>query len=174
MIRPVDIALRYEGVREVGGPNRGPDVERFLRTVRKPPGLAWCAAFVSTCVLEAWQENYNAAGNAGPIDEKSLPIQLTAGVMVLWTATPRARRCPPKPGAIFIINNGLNAKTGARMGHTGFVVSLDGKRVNTIEGNTNAAGSREGDGVYRRSRLIADLAGFIDVNPKDEGAYNAV
>jgi hypothetical protein len=171
MIHPVDIALTYEGVREVGGPNRGPEVDRFLRTVGRKPGHPWCAAFVSTCVLEAYQQNYNLAGNVGPIDERSLPIPLTAGVMNMWSLTPIARRTIPKPGVVFIIDNGINPKTGARIGHCGFVTALDGTRVKTIEANTNVGGSREGDGVYQRTRWVADLHGFIDVSPK--GGTNA-
>ena len=167
MIRPVDIALSYEGVREEGGPNRGTEVERFLRTVGKPWGLPWCAAFVCTCVLEAYQANYNEAGNVGPIDPKSLPIPLTSGVMALWMLTPIKRRTSPRAGAAFIIDKGVNPRTGARMGHTGFVVSVEGNRVHTIEGNTDKGGSREGDGVYKRARWISDILGFIDVEPNN-------
>jgi len=169
MIRPVDIALKYEGIREVGGANRGPEVERFLRTVKKPPGLAWCAAFVCTCVLEAYQRNYNDAGNVGPIPEKTLPIPLTAGVMALWALAPVNRRTGPRPGAIFIIDKGLGS-SGARIGHTGFVVSVEGQHILTIEGNTSMAGSRDGDGVYRGKRRLGTILGFLDVSPMEKGS----
>ncbi len=62
-----------------------------------------------------------------------------------------------RPGSIFIADH------GGGKGHTGLVERMDGYAIHTIEGNTNAAGSREGDGVYRKVRqLSAITAGFID------------
>ena len=40
-------------VREVGGMNRGPDVETYQKTVGLSPGSPWCAAFVAYGVKEA-------------------------------------------------------------------------------------------------------------------------
>jgi len=64
------------------------------------------------------------------------------------------------PGFIFIIDTG--SPGGA--GHTGLVEKVDGGMLVTIEGNTNEGGSREGIGVFRRSkRKILDInKGFID------------
>ena len=48
-------------------------------------------------------------------------------------------------------------------GHTGLVEGVRGVVLMTLEGNTNAGGSREGIGVFRRStRTIATMRGFID------------
>ena len=46
-----------------------------------------------------------------------------------------------------------------RIGHVGFVDQWDyGSGVAiTVEGNTNGAGSREGNGVYRKRRLIRQI-----------------
>jgi len=44
-----------------------------------------------------------------------------------------------------------------RIAHVGFVDSWDDKYVITVEGNANEAGSREGDGVYRKRRLIGSI-----------------
>jgi hypothetical protein len=41
--------------------------------------------------------------------------------------------------------------------HCGFLESADGIWVITTEGNTNASGSREGEGVYRKRRLLTSL-----------------
>lgn len=176
MIRPVDVALRYEGVREVGGPNRGPEIDRWLRMVGKDPARgawAWCAAFVCGCTYDAYQENFNAAGNVGPFDPKLLPIPMTAGVHMLWGQTPIERRTIPKAGAVFIIDKGVSPKTGQRIGHTGFVVAVDGSRIHTIEGNTDGGGSRDGDGVYKRIRWISDIKGFLDVSARAKVALSA-
>jgi hypothetical protein len=63
-----------------------------------------------------------------------------------------------KPGMVFIIS------TGGGKGHTGLVSRVVGNRLETIEGNTNDGGSREGIGVFRRtSRTIASInRGFIN------------
>ncbi len=48
-------------------------------------------------------------------------------------------------------------------GHTGLVSKVIGNNLETIEGNTNDDGSREGVGVFRRTgRSIANInRGFI-------------
>lgn len=45
---------------------------------------------------------------------------------------------------------------GSDMNHTGLVYDYDGTYIYTIEGNTNASGSREGDGVYAKKRRRRD------------------
>ncbi|MBM3449786.1 MAG: hypothetical protein FJX78_02155 [Armatimonadetes bacterium] len=44
--RALEIAGSQEGVREVGGPNQGPQVNEYLKSVGLGPGARWCAAFV--------------------------------------------------------------------------------------------------------------------------------
>ncbi len=41
-----------------------------------------------------------------------------------------------------------------RIAHAGFVDQWDGTWLISVEGNTNLSGSREGDGVYRKRRLV--------------------
>jgi hypothetical protein len=65
-----------------------------------------------------------------------------------------ARRNPAlvKPGMAFFID------TGNGRGHTGIVAANINSLLETIEGNTNDNGSRDGIGVFRRSRRrIADI-----------------
>jgi hypothetical protein len=55
-----------------------------------------------------------------------------------------------------------------RVAHTGFVHIWGTDWVETVEGNTNQAGSREGDGVYRKRRLkrqIYAVANYIKPKP---------
>lgn len=158
---PVQVALTQVGIRESGGRNRGPEVDKYLRCVGLKPergAYAWCAAFVCWSVAEAYQRDHWARGLTG---SAMLPIRMTAGVFVLWAEI--ARRCKAKPGAVFIIDHGMNPEKTFRRGHTGFVVNVVGDEILTVEGNTNPGGSREGDGVYARRRKIADMMGFIDV-----------
>jgi hypothetical protein len=64
-----------------------------------------------------------------------------------------------KPGMVFFID------TGNSHGHAGIVVDNINSLLETIEGNTNDNGSREGIGVFRRTRRRVDginlgFAGF--------------
>jgi hypothetical protein len=63
---------------------------------------------------------------------------------------------------IFIMDTG----PAGGAGHTGIVEKIEGGALVTVEGNTNAAGSREGTAVLRKTsrRVSADSInkGFID------------
>ena len=68
-----------------------------------------------------------------------------------------------KPGWIWVRAKNEKAADNARkgiwcQGHIGVVVAVDDKGFHTVEGNTNAAGSREGDGVYRKFHEWSDDA----------------
>jgi hypothetical protein len=98
------------------------------------------------------------------------PAPKTAGVLRSWRLAqgkPSARiltkadvaRDPTsvEPGMVFYID------TGGGTGHAGFVTTVIGGRLTTIEGNTNEGGSREGIGVFTRTRRRIDSinVGFI-------------
>jgi CHAP domain/Putative peptidoglycan binding domain len=144
------------------GSNRGPKVDEYLRSVGLNPAAGsfpWCAAFVYWCFQQAAKEL-----------KVTNPAVRTAGVLDLWNragnagvqriAASEAIAKPSlvKPGLVFVLS------TGAGNGHTGFVESVDGVVLTTIEGNTNLGGSREGVGVFRRTgrKLSAINRGFIN------------
>lgn len=143
------VAKTQIDIREDGN-NGGPEVSRYLKSVGLGPGYAWCMAYVYWCV--------NIACNRlGLIN----PLVKTAGVLDQWNRT-TCRKVPKidksvKPGDIFIIDFGKGN------GHTGFVVSITGGLVKTIEGNTNDEGSREGYEVAYRSRALSEFKGFIQL-----------
>ena len=64
-------------------------------------------------------------------------------------------------GALFL----LYGKVGEteRVNHVGFIEHIDpvDQMVHAIEGNTNPAGSREGGGVFRRERRLAEIYRFV-------------
>ena len=146
-------------VREVPvNSNRGPRVEQYLARAGVGPGLAWCCAFTYWCFDEAAK----AEGRKNPMFK-------TAGCLAHWNGAPTvgARRIQKfqavadpslvQPGMVFIMDFGGGA------GHTGFIEAVSGGHINTIEGNTDASQTREGGGVYRLTRKIADISkGFID------------
>jgi hypothetical protein len=155
----LDAAGSQDGVRETPGqPNRGPEVDGYVRSLGLDPthGYSWCQAFVYWSFTQAATK----LGVANPCIK-------TAGVLEHWARSPVARRVYAdkafddptlvRPGAVFIIDH------GAGKGHAGLVTQITAGEIQTIEGNTNAHGSREGDGVYRKTRAIGSInVGFID------------
>ena len=60
-----------------------------------------------------------------------------------------------RPGWIWVrAKDGAGAVSARKgtwvQGHCAIVIAVDSEGFHTIEGNTNAAGSREGDGVYQK------------------------
>lgn len=141
-------------VREVGR-NGGLWVGRFLAAVGLGPGYSWCAAFVYWTLVESGA------------DRKKLPSPLNAARVAQWAAwakqNGRLTERPRRGDAFYWLNaNGT--------GHTGLVRLAHEwpDHVETIEGNTDGSGSREGDGVYGRVRFRRLLemnfeSGFISL-----------
>lgn len=149
-IRTLEIANSQVGVREAGR-NRGLHVDLYIRAAGLDPtrgSFPWCAAFVQFCYREACREMDVAPA-----------LKRTASVMKLFTHHVAISSKVPTRGSVFIIDSGKGR------GHTGFVELLapDGNFV-SVEGNTNGGGSRDGDGVYRRVRSVAECAYFLDIN----------
>jgi len=139
------IARKELDVREETVHNDGTRVEEYLRYAGAQKGDPWCAAFVS------WV--FGQAGYARP---------KTAWSPALF---PKARQTiNPLPADVF----GIYFPNLKRIGHCGLVSKKQGNWIYTIEGNTNVAGSREGDGVYAKIRhrhSIAVFAGWLS-DPK--------
>jgi len=150
------------GVHEEGGRNRGPRIDEWNDAVHAPPGSPWCAAWTHGM--------HEIAAKACGIPN---PCPRTAGALKLWHMAPEAaRRQLPAPGDVFVLDTG----DPGGFGHVGIVelVTPDGQTIVSIEGNTNAAGSREGDrvakhawkpGEGRRGRLM----GYLSLGPEDIG-----
>ena len=146
-------------VREVPrNSNRGPEVDGYLQCAGCPPGNSWCCAFVYWCMNEAAKE----LGRRNPMVKTPGCLdhwqRATAkGARRFTTARALANHDLVHPGLIFVMDH------GAGFGHTGFVERVDGGMLTTLEGNTDASKTREGGGVYRLTRKIADVnKGFID------------
>ena len=152
------IAATQVGVRESGGNNRGPMVDKFLAIVGLR-GKAWCVSFI-----------YWTLRRAG-VPASALPKRWkAAGVRYWhdWAIENGRRKAEPKRGYLFYWLTRIDGP-----GHGGWVnaVVKDNDRMmgfRTIEGNTNFRGLREGDGVYRKMRTVAFLKahpvwGFIDL-----------
>lgn len=144
----LQVAITQIGQEEVPrGSNWGtkekPAVIDYLKSVGIPFPASWCMAFVYWCVLQA-----------KPVNQ----LVKTGGVMKQWNEiNPAYKHTYPLPGDIFIMDFGNG------LGHTGFVESVLGGNMTTIEGNTNDTGSREGYEVCRRIRKITSCKGFIRI-----------
>ncbi len=123
-------------VREQGY-NDGKDVRKYLRTAGLGKGYPWCAAFVT------WCHDRNDIPNPG-----SARVVEWFQANVVWQRSWKHNMPPVEPGYIM----GLYYQNLGRLGHIGIIEYEDKNNYYTIEGNTNRAGSREGDGVYRKIR----------------------
>ncbi len=135
------------------GSNRGPEVDAYVQSVGLPPSGAypWCAAFVHWCFAKATVEV-----------RQPNPCPRTGSALGLWLkAKPEQRiteMAEVKPGMVFVLDLGHGT------GHVGFIETARKIRFTTIEGNSNAGGSREGVGVFKRERVFSvnTLKGFLD------------
>lgn len=144
-------ATKWVGTVEIGGDNKGPQVEAFQKVVdNKAQGEAWCMAFVQWCLEQS-----------GGSD-----IFKSEHCLTVWSKSPEIlRRAQPIPGCVAIWRT-----RGTLNGHAGIVKSVQGMLMNTIEGNTGPGADveRNGDGVYLKSRSAyrsekarMELVGFL-------------
>jgi hypothetical protein len=139
------------GVRERSGTNDGKRVEEYLKAVGLKKGEPWCAAFVCWVFERARINNPNSGWAAS----------LFPNGKVIWTrnrvlkigGNGFKKNQLPQTGDVY----GIWFTEKKRIAHAGFVDSWTGSWLITVEGNTNEAGSREGDGVYRKRRLVQSV-----------------
>lgn len=138
------IARQELGVRELTGRNDGLRVEEYLKLIKLKKGNPYCAAFVSWVFAQA-----------------KYPVPRTGWSPALFPAS--RITLTVLPGDVF----GVYFTEYGRIAHVGLVERLDGNYCISLEANTNPLGSNEGDGVYRRRRLIKTLRKFADwVSPE--------
>lgn len=145
-------ARKYLGVHETGH-NSGPQIDVWLQRVRRNPGDAWCVAF-AWCMLDDACRAVGLANRMPPVAGGYLLLRMAKDLRA-WTDKPR-------PGLLFGIDHGRNA-AGNHLSHVGIVTDVSGGVVQTIEGNTNAEGSREGNCVAARTRHSEVITlGYLD------------
>jgi hypothetical protein len=153
-------------VREIGS-NAGAWVKKILASVGLGEGYSWCGAGLYYSLIEAGA------------DPKKMPEKHLAASVYQWYVwaknTGRLLKKPKRGAAMFWLDRKKVGKNVNWQGHIGPVRGLEPLDENlfyTIEGNTNAKGSREGDGVYRKDRTMTELKkherfGFIDLGGLD-------
>jgi hypothetical protein len=152
--------------------NRGPEVDNYTG-VRGPlpvrPGTtrtgrcgrAWCAYFVRWCL--------NRVGIPNRVGGSAVSVK-TWGQSRGWYHP--VASTVPQPGDIFFKHpsgsTGHPCDTdpcvsrGRGTGHVGFVLSVSGSTVTTVEGNIHGAGETN-DGVRSLPRPFADLEGVVRI-----------
>jgi hypothetical protein len=156
----VAVAREEIGVRETSK-NQGKGIAKYWKDTTYPDGYKnrepYCAAFVCWVVAEAERRGHDVGPkpkSAAVRNIVSWAKKLTSGTVVFPPAS--AKYSPQAGDLIFWSFNG-NAPN-----HIGIVAGSAGPgKLTTVEANTNFAGSREGDGVYERTRTIGGAAGFI-------------
>jgi len=141
------VANDYVGVREATGNNDGEIVELFLASANAKKGDPWCAAFVTYV--------HSLCGYKIPNSPAWSPS---------WFPTSRIVKLSEcESGDVF----GIYYSSKKRIAHVGIIEKETGNYFLTIEGNTNEAGSREGDGVYKKRRpqkTIYKIARWKEMN----------
>lgn len=136
--------------REIGGQNRGPWVRLYMNG-NEGEEWPWCAGFVCFCLKQACDSlavkmpilpSFSCDSLAASAKEQKQFLKEPA----------QGDRAKITPGSIF-----LNCRTPTDWTHTGIVVRADREVVQTIEGNTNDEGSREGYEVCARTRGYKDM-----------------
>lgn len=150
------LAQKEVGTEEVNGTNCGPRVNEYKSATNLPPNESWpwCAAFICWLVREGLKatgiqetEHFHRPKTAGAWD------------FINWSRS--------QDGSTWtLLSPGEDIKAGDILvytfSHIGLAVgnAHDGV-VPTIEGNTDAAGSREGGGVFRKVRPVSKVRARI-------------
>jgi hypothetical protein len=133
------------GVREKTGHNDGARVEEYLKAANLKKGDAWCAAFVTWAFEQAGVEAVVSGWSPDWFPAKH----------TLYKRGDSGNRTPHQADVF-----GIYFQDKGRIAHVGFVdrwESGSSSYAVTVEGNTNDAGSNEGDGVYRKRRLKSQV-----------------
>lgn len=121
--------------------------QKLMISVGFYPGAAWCAFFTKLVYTAVYRDNkalkavINSCNTGGALD--TLRRHEHNGTFSVGEV--------PKVGAIVVYRYGRTTR-----GHHGVVIKVDFKNnvMTTIDGNTNASGSREGDRVAEKLRTI--------------------
>lgn len=154
-----DIASKYVGVTETDK-NRAGSSKKLLEIFEaddlvvkgKTDGYPWCASFVSLCVQKLCKSStlyHSLVPPREPSVSRFLDIWARDNNCMIFSPSSKVYR--PTKGDIVVFT----------FSHIGIVESNRGAVASTIEGNTNAAGGREGVTVARKTRSHGIVKSFI-------------
>ncbi len=146
----IDLAQKEVGVRESPrNSNRGKRVQEYQRaTWLDGTSWPWCAAFICWLCQKAGMPNSVRPKTAGAWDFENWARKSSTPAKLIKPASKDKIRA----GDIVVFS----------FSHIGLAVDdQDGSTVRTIEGNTDESGSREGGGVYAKTRRKSQIRSII-------------
>ena len=153
--RLVALEQSQVGVKEATGNNDGKEVEMYLRAVGLKKGSAYCAAG------QAWS---HMQLNIPCPESGWSPDWFKANLVYLKNA-PRVIPFESRPGQVV----GFWVDFKGRIGHVGMIKKEFKHHYETVEFNTNGAGSTEGQGVHNLLRkkatvhAVSDFVGYKEI-----------
>ena len=144
----VNTAYKYVGVKEATNNNDGKQVEYILSTVHLKKGNPWCAALQARIHDDVNIKNPHSGYSPDwfktnvVYDKKKMSVT----------------KFKAQNGQVF----GLYIPSKGRIGHVGMIVGEYGNFYITVEGNTNDAGSDEGEGCYKKLRSKESISMISD------------
>lgn len=142
--------------REIGGQNRGPWVRMYMQG-NDGTSWAWCAGFVTFVLCQAAESLQVDMPIAGSFSCDTLAAQAKDAGLFVSEAEALHQEIPA--GSLFLVR-----RTSTDWTHVGIVEQAHEIFFETIEGNTNDDGVREGYEVCARSRGYANKD-FILLSP---------
>lgn len=168
-----NIASQFIGIKEIGN-NEGfnnPNFAELMHSAGFIKGNPWCMSFVKVCV-----ELYIAQFNSVYINRLRSKNIFNAGSQDTFEKIkkyyPTAIAEKPTWNTVAIWQKYINGKP-TKYGHGAIVHFLNDSfhQLYTIDGNTNIKGSREGDSILEKTRIINKLVqdglrfrGFISID----------
>jgi hypothetical protein len=169
----VTVAKKYNGLKEIPG-NQGFYDKAFEQRSKQAgfqKGFAWCMIACEVFLIEAIENIEKKYGKDLTKLKNEVKTEITPSTIGTWNNFKESvsflrLTANPLPGDIVIWVNTASRGTG----HAGIVIGvLSNGSFQTIEGNTNNDGSREGNQIAIKSRLVErdgkglDVLGFIRI-----------
>jgi hypothetical protein len=153
----ISLARKEVGVEEIDGTNCGPRVNEYKAATNLPPeeSWPWCAAFVCWIVRQAM-----AATGIKETATFKRPRTASAWGFEGWSLAQDATTQTRKPHRGDIQAGDIVVFTFSHIGIATSAPDAEGY-VQTIEGNTDGQGSREGGAVLAKRRHVSRIRSRI-------------
>ncbi len=149
-MKQIDIAKKYIGHKEQAGNvfDEKTPLGKILKEAGQKDGEAWCCYFTEAVFVETLRALFSASTVQTFQNFKNAGYEITDS---------------PEVGALVIWQRYKDGKP-TWAGHAGIVTKVvDKTSFVSIEGNTNSAGSREGDSVQEKTRTTARVENGLNV-----------
>ena len=159
----VEIAKSYVGQKEIP-PNKGFEDKDFEQKMRKAgwwASAAWCVIFTKL----VWKEAYKAVYSDSMDDQMLTVILSTISSNIKPNSQDTIKQVEKFKDFVLskepVVGSIVIWRKTATSGHAAIVVKvINSKTIETVEGNTNEEGSREGDQVALKKRSTVSKKGW--------------